>query len=192
MDVLLAAVEAVHVSEGGGEEVDAGVDELERLFGGGEQALEIARVLHAVLAAIDAARFRLRGDAALVAVRDQLARALQVLFLLVVRHVDHDGVEGEVAGAVDRLGVLRVVEVERHGHRGGLAGVRGEVDEEAVRVGHGPWEEEDLERGALAFGRADAGDYRFEVVGNHAGDAIAALFGGFEDLEAFVVGEFGW
>ena len=48
-----------------------------------------------------------------------------------------------------------------------------------------------MERGALAFGRADTGHDRLEVVGYYAGDAIAALFGGFEDLEAFVVRQFG-
>ena len=162
VDVLDAAVAAVDVAEGRREEVDAGGDEAGGLVGG-EDALEVAGVLDAVLAAVDATRFGLGGDAVRVAVGDELGRLGEVLFLLVVAHVDHDAVEAaRLDGPVDRFRRLRVVQVQRHGHRRGPARLRRQRHQQVVHpVVDRPGEEEDLRRGSFRLGRADDGKDRF-------------------------------
>lgn len=147
LDVLDAIVGPVDVSDGGGEEVDAGVDELQGLFGGGQDALEVAGVLDTSLAAVDAAGLCLGGDAEVVAELDQLSGAGQVLLLLVVAHVDHNAVElARQRGLLDPGLALRVVQVQRHGHTRAAAHVRRQVHQVVVRVLLRPREQQDLAR----------------------------------------------
>lgn len=64
-----------------------------------------------------------------------------------------------------------------YGHAGFARGFGGGVDEEAVCVVDGPWEEEDHCCGAFGFGGADGRQDAFHVVAAHCGDAIV-VFGG--------------
>lgn len=152
------AVVAVHVAERGRQPVDARGHELLGLVGRRQQALEVRRVAHAVLAALDAARLGLGRDAARAAVGHELARESQVLGLLVVRHVDHDAVEAaQVGRAPHDLGRLRVVEVHGDGHGGVARGFGGQVHEQPVRVLNRPREEQDHGGGLLSFGGTHGG-----------------------------------
>lgn len=188
LDVLDAVVRPVDVTDRGGQEVDACVDELQGLFGRGQDPLQVARVLHARLPAVDAPRLGLGGDAQVVAELDQLGRPRQVLLLLVVAHVDHDGVEfARECRLFNRLFALRVVQVQGHGDFGAPAHVGRQVDQVVVRVFLGPWEQQDLARRVLRFGGLPAGDDRFQVVTHHARHAVAAFLGGLEDPDGDVL-----
>ena len=133
----------------------------------------------------------------LVAVLDQVVCARQVLLLLVMAHIHHNTIElPRRDSRPDRIRALRVVEMQRHRDFRGAAGFGRGGDEEAVGVGEGPGEEEDLAGGGAGFGGGFDGGDGLEVVAADAGDAVVAFGGGGEDLDGDVVLEFaehgGW
>ena len=65
---------------------------------------------------------------------------------------------------MDRVGGLRVVEVDGYGDWGGAGGVRGGGCEDGLAVGLGPGEEEDHSGRAFGGGGADGREDAFEVV----------------------------
>lgn len=182
VDVLHAVVGPVDVADRRRQKVNARRDELQRFFRRRQDPFQIPRVLHAGLAAVDAAGLGLRRDAQVVAVLDQLRRAGQILLLLVVRHVHHDRVElARLRRLLDRLLALRVVQVQTHGHFGTAAHVRRQVDQVVVGIFLCPGEQEDLAGGVLRLGGFPARDDGFQVVAHHAGDAVVAFLCGLED-----------
>ena len=148
------------------QEVNPRRQKLIRHLGRRQHALQLRRILDPILAALHSPRLRLRRNAPRMAIRNPLLRLFQILALFVVAHVDHDAVEGirHVGRALDDRLVLRVVQVQDDGHGRRPARVGDEVHEEAVGVGDGPGEEQDLHGRPLGFGGAHDRDNGLEVV----------------------------
>lgn len=134
----------MHIPHRGRQKIHPGSNELLHLLRRGEHPLHVHRIRHAILTTLNAPRLGFRSDPARVAVRHQLFRLGQVGLLLVVRHVDHDGVEGERVRRETHEGlVLAVVQVDGNGDCGSRGGVGCGADEEAVCCADGPGEDLD-------------------------------------------------
>jgi len=179
----------MHIPHSRRKEIDPRGNKLLDLVRTSQHALHSHRIRHPVLAALDPARLGLSSDPPRVAVRDQLLRLGQVVSFLVMRHVDHDGVEGQGIGRqAHEFFVLAVVEVDCDGDCGSGGCVCGCADEEAVGGCDGPGEDLDYQGGAVLFCRADDGDDLLEVVAVFLG-WVCQMFGrlesGFEVLGFF-------
>jgi len=155
----------MHVPNRGSKEINPRSNKILDLVRAGKNALHSGSISHAVFAAFNPARFRFSRNPASVAVRHELLCLRQVFGFLMVRHVDHDGVEGERVGCQAHEGfVLAVVEVDRDWDCCPRGGVGGGSDEEAVGCCDGPWEHLDDEGGAFLFCCSYYGDYLLQIV----------------------------
>lgn len=75
--------------------------------------LQVTGVCDAILAAVDASTLGLNRDAVVMADAREYLSLGQILFVIVMTHVDHDRIERQVAGNFSNLIlILGVVEVQ--------------------------------------------------------------------------------
>lgn len=74
---------------------------------------QITRIHNAIFTSLDPTGFRLDRDLSRMAIVAQGTRLLQIFFLIVVAHINHDGVEWQIIShPLDLLIVLGVVEMD--------------------------------------------------------------------------------
>jgi hypothetical protein len=109
LNILHTPIIPMHIPKSRRQKVNPRIYKRPRLLLSSQQALQIARILDAIFPPINPARLRFRRYAFRMEVFRDPRRLLEILFLFVVRHVDHDAVEGILGCLQDLVFGLRVV-----------------------------------------------------------------------------------
>ena len=194
------------------EEIYTSSDELLHLFRRSQHPFHIRRIRHTVLTTLYPPRLGLRGNPSRMAVRNQLSRLCQILFLLMMRHIYHDRVKGQrIRRELDERFILAVIEMHRYGNRSSRCSVCGCADDEAVGDFDLPWEDLYDKWGTFVFGGSDYADDVLDIVSRNealeilervscfrasdlhdrCGHAVASCFGIAKDANGFVLAQVG-